>query len=214
MILIVFGRHSQSLWVCQLAIVQPILVSSSTTLVVIRVRKNSRLHISGVSYECARPTIFPSIFSKAISSPNVLSLSVLYSRFIHHSELRISPLRKICKNEYTKPVAPFWTDAVTKAFDEMRMAVILDPCLQRFDYRKPVILWTDFSARGFGYVLLQSGNDDASIQASQDYQDGKGFTFMTKDSKAVLHPICFGAQKCHSNKVRLHSHLGECFAGN
>ncbi len=37
---------------------------------------------------------------------------------------------------------------------------------------------------------------------------------MMKDSKAVLHPICFGARICHSNEVRLHSHLGECFAGN
>ena len=48
----------------------------------------------------------------------------------------------------------------------------------------------------------------------QALQDGKGFTFMTKDSKAVLHPICFGAWKCRSNKIRLHSHLGKCFAGN
>ena len=143
-----------------------------------------------------------------------ISFALFYSRFIHHFELRISPLREICRNEYTKPVAPFWTDAATKAFDKMRMAIMSDPCLQRFDYRKPVILRTDFSARGFGYVLLQPENDDASIQASQDYRDGKGFTFMTKDSKAVLHPICFGARKCHGNKVRLHSHLGECFAGS
>ncbi len=37
---------------------------------------------------------------------------------------------------------------------------------------------------------------------------------MTKASQAVLHPICFGARKCHGNEVWLHSHLGECFAGN
>jgi hypothetical protein len=37
---------------------------------------------------------------------------------------------------------------------------------------------------------------------------------MTKDSQAVLHPICFGTRKCCGNEVRLHSHLGECFAGN
>ena len=37
---------------------------------------------------------------------------------------------------------------------------------------------------------------------------------MTKDSKADLHPICFGARKCRGNKVWLHSHLGECFAGD
>ncbi len=43
-----------------------------------------------------------------------------YSHFIHHFELRISPLRKICRNEYTELAAPFWTDAAQDAFDEMR----------------------------------------------------------------------------------------------
>ena len=143
-----------------------------------------------------------------------VSFAQLYSHFIHHFELRISPLREICRNEYTELAAPFWTDAAQDAFDEMRRSIISDPCLQRFDYRKPVILRTDFSARGFGYVLLQPGNDDALLQASQDYRDGKGFTFMTEESKAVLHPVCFGARKCRGNKVRLHFHLGECFVGD
>ena len=143
-----------------------------------------------------------------------IGFAQFYSRFIQHFELRISPLREICRNEYTEPVAPFWTEAAQQSFDDVRDAMLSDPCLQRFDYRKPVILRTDFSARGFGYVLLQPGNDDASQQASQAYRDGKGFTFMTKGSKAVLHPICFGARRCRGNEVRLHSHLGECFAGD
>jgi hypothetical protein len=37
---------------------------------------------------------------------------------------------------------------------------------------------------------------------------------MTKDLLAVLHPVCFRAQKCRGNEVRLHSHLGKCFAGD
>jgi hypothetical protein len=37
-----------------------------------------------------------------------IGFAQFYSRFIHHFELRISPLRKICRNEYTEPVAPFW----------------------------------------------------------------------------------------------------------
>jgi hypothetical protein len=90
----------------------------------------------------------------------------------------------------------------------------LQPVLKRFDYCKLVVLRTDFSAMGFGYVLLQSGNNDASTQAAQDYWDGKAFTFMTKVTRATLHPVCFGAQKCRGNEVRLHSHLGECFAGD
>jgi hypothetical protein len=121
-------------------------------------------------------------------------------------------LRKLTKNEYTNLIAPLWTDTAQTALDDMKNAIISNPCLQRFDYQKLVVLCTDFSALGFGYVLLQPVNDDTSIKASQDYRDGKGFSFMTKDSPAVLHPVCFGAWKCHGNEVWLHSHLGKCFA--
>jgi hypothetical protein len=54
----------------------------------------------------------------------------------------------------------------------------------------------------------------ASTQALLDYRAGKGFSFMTKESAAHLHLVCFGACKCQGNEVRLHSHLGERFAGD
>jgi hypothetical protein len=69
-------------------------------------------------------------------------------------------------------------------------------------------------ARGFGFVLLQPGNNEALVQAAQDYHDGKGFSFMTKGSKAILRPVCFGARQTCGNEVRLHSHLGEGFSGD
>jgi hypothetical protein len=37
---------------------------------------------------------------------------------------------------------------------------------------------------------------------------------MTKESLAVLHPVCFGGRKSRGNEVRLHSHLGKIFAGD
>jgi hypothetical protein len=76
------------------------------------------------------------------------------------------------------------------------------------------VLRTDFSSKGFGYVLLQPGNDEASTNAAKDYLDGKGFTFMTKASRAILHPVCFGARRTRGNEIRLHSHLGEGFSGD
>jgi hypothetical protein len=96
----------------------------------------------------------------------------------------------------------------------MKHAIIDDPCLQQFDYHKLVVLRTDFSTLGFGYVLLQPGNNDALIQASQDYWEGKRFSFMTKELLDALHSICFGARKCRGNEVWLHSHLSKCFAGD
>ena len=76
------------------------------------------------------------------------------------------------------------------------------------------VLRADFSSFGFGYVLLQPGNDEASVRAAQDYRAGIGFSFMTKGSKATLRPICFGARRSRGNKIRLHSHLGEGFSGD
>jgi hypothetical protein len=83
-----------------------------------------------------------------------------------------------------------------------------------FDYCKLIVLRTDFSTDGFGYVLCQPALDESLLTAVQDYREGRVFTFMTKSSLAVLHPVCFGAQRSHGNKVRLHSHLGRGFAGD
>jgi hypothetical protein len=90
----------------------------------------------------------------------------------------------------------------------------LDPCIQQFDYCKLTVLHSDFSAQGFRFVLLQPGNDEASVQAAQDYCNGKGFSFMTKDSKAILRPVCFGARQTRGNEVWLHSYLGKAFSGD
>jgi hypothetical protein len=46
------------------------------------------------------------------------------------------------------------------------------------------------------------------------FQAGHNFTFMSKDSSAVLCPVAFGSRRCRGNEVRLHSHLGKGFAGN
>jgi hypothetical protein len=46
------------------------------------------------------------------------------------------------------------------------------------------------------------------------YRSDSDFLFMTKDSTATLWPVAFGGRKCRGNEVRLHSHLGEGFAGD
>jgi hypothetical protein len=46
------------------------------------------------------------------------------------------------------------------------------------------------------------------------YCSGWDFSYMTKDSMVVLHPVAFGARRCRGNEVRLHSHLGEGFSGD
>ena len=46
------------------------------------------------------------------------------------------------------------------------------------------------------------------------YRFGSDFSFMTKESSAVLRPVAFGGRRSRGNEIRLHSHLGECFAGD
>ena len=120
----------------------------------------------------------------------------------------------VTKQEYNKAVGPHWTPEAQGAWDDLKNALLSDPCAQRFDHRKLLVLRTDFSSMGLVYVLLQSGNDNALVKAAQNYLDGKGFTFMTRNSKAILHPICFGAHHTCGNKIQVHSHLGEGFSGD
>jgi hypothetical protein len=128
--------------------------------------------------------------------------------------MRVAPLRTVCKQEYTEPVANHWTPEAEGAWEDLKNAILSDPCIQRFDYRKLIVLCTDFLSHGFGYVLLQLGNDEALTQAAQDYRDSKGFSFRTKGSKSILQSVCFGARWTRGNKVQLHSHLGEGFYGD
>jgi hypothetical protein len=43
---------------------------------------------------------------------------------------------------------------------------------------------------------------------------GDGFDFMTKTLSSVLHPVAFGCRWTSGNETKLHSHLGEGFAGD
>jgi hypothetical protein len=138
-----------------------------------------------------------------------------YSKFIPNFELRISPLHDLTTAfEYTEPATPHWSKDVQCTFDDIRQSILSDPCLLRFNHQRLIVLCTDFSSRGMGYVVCQPGNNETSNAAMRAYRSGKDFLFMTTSSKATLHPIAFGSQRCRGNKVRLHSHLGEGFAGD
>jgi hypothetical protein len=116
--------------------------------------------------------------------------------------------------EYTDPVKPHWTTAAQDSFKDIKQAILLDPCLMQFNHQWLIVLCTDFSSCGFGYVLCQSGNNEASTSVIKAYQSGVDFSFMTKLSTTALHPVAFGARRCRGNKACLHSLLGEGFSGN
>jgi hypothetical protein len=138
-----------------------------------------------------------------------------YSKSIPHFELRISPLCDlITKLDYTELATPHWSMDAQHVFEDIKNSILLDPCFLRFNHQQLIVLCTDFLSRGMGYVVCQPGNDKTSNAAMKAYQSGAEFSFMTKTSTAVLHPVAFGSRRCRGNKVRLHSHLGKGFAGD
>ncbi len=78
-------------------------------------------------------------------------------------------MRGVTKQEYTDAVGPHWTPEAQAAWEDLKGAILSDLCIWRFDHRKLIVLRTDFSSLGFGFVLLQPGNDEASVKATQDY---------------------------------------------
>ena len=73
-----------------------------------------------------------------------ISFDQFYSRFIPNFEMRVAPLRTVTKEEYTHPIARHWTPDAEQAWDDLKDAILLEPCIQRFDYRNLVVLHTDF----------------------------------------------------------------------
>ena len=115
-----------------------------------------------------------------------------YSKFIPNFEIRVEPLRWIMEQEYTEMVGDLWTPDVQATFDDLRESILCDPCLRRFYPNKLTVLRTNFSAKGFGYVVCQLDNDDASLALSLQFMSGNRFHFLTKTNGGVLHPSRLG----------------------
>ncbi len=98
-----------------------------------------------------------------------IGFAQFYSHFIHHFKLRIAPLRELTKLKFTEPVALHWTAEAQAALEDVKNAILSDPCLQRFDYRKQIMLRTDFSKNSFGYVLCQLASDKSLLKTVQEY---------------------------------------------
>jgi hypothetical protein len=131
-----------------------------------------------------------------------IGFAQFYSVYLHHFKLRITPLHGLTtKFDYTKLVATLWTEEAECAFCDIQSAILANPCFMRFDHQRLVVLCTDFSSAGFGFVVCQPVVDAASMEAMVAYRANKDFFFMTKESSVALQPITFGSRKCHGNKI-------------
>jgi hypothetical protein len=105
-----------------------------------------------------------------------------YCAFIPSFEVRAEPLHKIMKHKYTEPVGPLWTAAIESTFEESRNCMLKDPILKRYDHCKLIILRTNFSAKGFGCVVCQPGDNNVSMDLVSCYMAGQGFDFLQRQA--------------------------------
>jgi hypothetical protein len=98
-----------------------------------------------------------------------------YSQFIPNFEIRITPLRDILWEDYSFAVGDLWNPAAKSAFDQMQNAILSNPCLWRYNHYKLLVVRTNFSAEGFGYVACQPADDDASLDAMHKCMQGGSF---------------------------------------
>ncbi len=71
------------------------------------------------------------------------------------------------------------------------------------------VLRTDFSAKGFGYVVCQADDDETFLALASQFMSGNGFNFLTEINGGVLYPVAFGSRRCRGNEKFLHSYLAK-----
>ena len=87
------------------------------------------------------------------------------------------------------------TDDQKRACENMIVAIISDPCIARYDFKKRPYLLFDWSKLGMGYNLCQPNNDSDSLAAMQREAEGGETEFLRPKSKLLLRTTGFGSRK-------------------
>jgi hypothetical protein len=119
-----------------------------------------------------------------------------YSKFIPHFKICVKPFRRIIDRAYTEAVGDLWTPEAQATFKDLRGLILCGPCLRRFNPQKITVSRTDFLAKGFGYVVCQSNNDEISLALTSQFMSGNGFHFLSNKDSGALYPVVFGS--CHA----------------
>ena len=146
-----------------------------------------------------------------------VAFGLFYSKWIPYYEVKVGPLRTLCLEHYDIVITPvMWTEECASSWQFICTAILADPCLAWYDSRKRCYVRTDFCKDGFGFVCLQPADDAVSLAAMRREMAGGTCEFMrdNKKTSGQLRPIAFGSRRCKGYERRLHSHLGEGFAGD
>ena len=87
-----------------------------------------------------------------------------YHQSVPYLELKLKPLRRLCRAYYRQPIPIIsWTPGIIALFHELKISVTSSPFLSRFGPEEPTFLKTGWSAEIMGWILMQPA-DDAEYQ--------------------------------------------------
>ena len=141
-----------------------------------------------------------------------IGLVGFYREWIPFFDARIFCIQSVMANhDYNDCLTA--EDITPEIHDEMLdllTAVLSDPILQRADIKKRFYIRTDACSRGHGNVLLQPGDDAASLTTMHREINGTECEFeLTRAITLKLHPLGFAARKYTKNEKFLHSFMME-----
>jgi hypothetical protein len=95
-----------------------------------------------------------------------VSLCNYYHRFCPCFEVAVKLFRSLISKFHRQPIpAEQWMPDLVSLFAKLKSDIISSPLLARYDSSKPCFLKTDWSARPFGFILIQPDNSPISISA-------------------------------------------------
>jgi hypothetical protein len=81
-------------------------------------------------------------------------------------DLKLKPLQCLIQLYYRKLISvSLWTPELHLLFNEVKVGITSSPCLACYDCAKPIFLKMDWSADGFGSILMQPEDSPGSVAA-------------------------------------------------
>ena len=86
-----------------------------------------------------------------------IGLINFYHKFCPYLEIRMKPLRKLCKKYFRKRIpSPEWSPKLIQLFEDLKRCITSSPVLARYNPNKPTFLKTDWSAFLCSHPMIMS----------------------------------------------------------
>ena len=140
---------------------------------------------------------------------SIVVLINLYYWFAPYLELKLKPLRRLCRTYYRQPIPMMaCTPVIISLFHELKVSITLSPVLSCFDLEKPTSLKNYWSAEGMGWILMQPTDYKESQKATSHLKTTGECLFGLSKHGARLKPVAFGSRSCNDMEIKYDSFTG------